>query len=292
MQKEVTTNPFVHAKIEQDGTAMWAGLQGNSVSSTRTELAAIVVASLWNMVLHIGTDSLAVVRKATFLISTAIKWNAYDGIPAHTRRNPCKRPWSMQPDGDLWQQFWQAILTRGPATIRITKVKGHATDQDIKDGKSNEVDRKGNDEADKAATAGTGAVMDGLAALASWIHDRHVCYCKFMHRVHTVIIAVQKAENKSDLSGNNKTGSFTASQSTQLEPLRRALLTLHHHRHCTFAWRHCRMGTTGLPHFKYSWDRFMNICRSLITCIVLRIVRAPRGSNYLRTSSSVAFEMS
>jgi hypothetical protein len=148
------------------------------------------------MTLHIATDSQAVVRNAGYLIRTAVKWNNLVGIPAHTRRNPCGRPWSMQPDGDLWQQFWNAILARGPASIRITKVKGHATDKDISEGKSTEVHRKGNDEADKAATAGTEAVMSGLVALASWMHDRHTSYCKFMHKVHTVIIAVHKAEKQ------------------------------------------------------------------------------------------------
>jgi hypothetical protein len=73
-------------------------------------------------------------------------------------------------------------------------VKGHSTDKDISEGKTTEADRRGNDEADKAATAGTEAVMDGLVALASSIQDRHSCYCKFMHKVHKVIIAVHKAE--------------------------------------------------------------------------------------------------
>jgi hypothetical protein len=100
----------------------------------------------------------------------------------------------MQPDGDLWHQFWNATLARGPQAIKISKVKGHSTDKDISEGKTTEHDRKGNDEADKAATSGTEAVMDGLVALAMWVQDRHASYCKFMHRVHTVIIAVHKAE--------------------------------------------------------------------------------------------------
>jgi hypothetical protein len=193
-QKEVAPNPYLQAKVEEHGTAMWAGLRGNSVSSTRTELAAIVVACMWPIALHIGTDSLAVVRKAGYLIRTAAKWNDSPGLPAHTRRNPCGRPWSMQPDGDLWHQFWNATLARGPQAIKISKVKGHSTDKDISEGKTTEHDRKGNDEADKAATSGTEAVMDGLVALAMWVQDRHASYCKFMHRVHTVIIAVHKAE--------------------------------------------------------------------------------------------------
>ncbi len=159
----------MQAEVGEHSTAMWARLKGNSCSSKRTELAAIVNACMWRTALHIGTDSLAVVKKAGYLLRTAIKWNALLGLPALARRNPCGRPWNMQPDGDLWYQFWQAILARGPTSIKITKVKGHSTDKDIAEGKTTEVDRKGNDEADKAATSGTEDVMDGLVA-ASYTH--------------------------------------------------------------------------------------------------------------------------
>ena len=102
----------------------------------------------------------------------------------------------MQADGDLWQAFWNALLTRGPQTITFTKVKAHATDDDVAKSKTTEEHRAGNNRADEGATFGTGALMDGLLSLATWTARRSDEYKKLMHRVHKVIVAVLKHEKK------------------------------------------------------------------------------------------------
>ena len=102
----------------------------------------------------------------------------------------------MQTDGDLWEIFWGAILMRGPGSVRITWVKGHATEDDIAKGISSIELRYGNDQADLAATAGTNAHLPGLLALSRWAAKRHADYVAFMHRIHKFIVAMCKAEKK------------------------------------------------------------------------------------------------
>ena len=68
-----------------------------------------------------------------------------------TVKKPLKRPFSLQGDGDLWECFWKAVMARNPYTIKITKVKGHATDEMVADGRVQPQDRRGNDKADSAA---------------------------------------------------------------------------------------------------------------------------------------------
>ena len=49
-------------------------------------------------------------------------------------KKPLKRPWQIQSDGDLWRIFWETLQARGPYSIRVTKVKGHATEKRVNDG--------------------------------------------------------------------------------------------------------------------------------------------------------------
>ena len=69
-------------------------------------------------------------------------------------RNPFKQAWNLQKDGDAWELAWRAIVCRGAAAQTLRKVKGHATEEDVRQGKCTEEDRQGNDEADTAAKQG------------------------------------------------------------------------------------------------------------------------------------------
>ena len=57
-------------------------------------------------------------------------------------------------DGELWEVFADLVRTRGPQTAIITKVKGHATQEMVDEGKVEEEDMKGNSMADRAADMG------------------------------------------------------------------------------------------------------------------------------------------
>ena len=57
----------------------------------------------------------------------------------------------MVKDGDLIALVQYMIRTRGRETVRVTKVKGHAEDVDVQQGRVRLVDQQGNSEADAAA---------------------------------------------------------------------------------------------------------------------------------------------
>ena len=67
---------------------------------------------------------------------------------------PGKKPWLMQKDGDLWQQYWKAALLKNPRAIRHGKVKGHATEEMVKEGRVREREKVGHGEADAMAAEG------------------------------------------------------------------------------------------------------------------------------------------
>ena len=54
-------------------------------------------------------------------------------------------------DGDLIALARYMIRTRGRETVRVTKVKGHAEDVDVQQGRVRLADQQGNSEADTAA---------------------------------------------------------------------------------------------------------------------------------------------
>ena len=60
----------------------------------------------------------------------------------------------MVKDGDLIALARYMIRTRGRETVRVTKVKGHAEDVDVQQGRLRLVDQVGNTEADTAADLG------------------------------------------------------------------------------------------------------------------------------------------
>ena len=58
-------------------------------------------------------------------------------------------------DGDLWEHLYEAIKTKGANSVRITGVKGHATQKLIDKGLAHIIDKAGDDKADEIADLGT-----------------------------------------------------------------------------------------------------------------------------------------
>ena len=69
-------------------------------------------------------------------------------------RNPYKRAWNLQHDGDRWEIFWQAALSRGPSSIKLTKIKAHATDEHVENWTTTQTRKDGNDRADMLGEKG------------------------------------------------------------------------------------------------------------------------------------------
>ena len=130
----------------------WASIAGQRCSSTRVETAAAIMALVRKKLIHIGTGSAAMLCKAHKLQSAAATWLEIVANNWLPKRNPFGKPWGLQTDGDLWQLMWEATLVRGPDAHCITKVKGHATIEDVESGVATMRDKLGNDEADDCAT--------------------------------------------------------------------------------------------------------------------------------------------
>ena len=86
---------------------------------------------------HLGVDNRGVVRHIGRLL---------DGCPGST-------PFELATDGDLLLLFEDAS-SQGLDTVRVTKVKGHADEGMVVNGRVREVDRLGNNAADEAADFG------------------------------------------------------------------------------------------------------------------------------------------
>ena len=58
------------------------------------------------------------------------------------------------PNADLWRQLSDILAQRQGMTFKVTKVKGHATMEDVEGGAVSGADKFGNDSADSLAVAG------------------------------------------------------------------------------------------------------------------------------------------
>ena len=83
--------------------------------------------------LHLGVDNLGVVRHVGQTSSV---------------------PFELLNDGDLLLLIDRMIRRRGPDTVRISKVKGHADEVMVRAGQVREADRLGNNAADEASDFG------------------------------------------------------------------------------------------------------------------------------------------
>ena len=85
----------------------------------------------------------------------------------------------------------------GNQTLR--EVKGHATEQDVIEGRSTEEDRDGNDKSDKLADKGVEEIAGkAFVKLGSSCEARWKRFRKLVNRVHKMILGVTIAEKKAE----------------------------------------------------------------------------------------------
>ena len=87
---------------------------------------------------HVGVDNLGVVRHVGRLLDDCF----------------FAAPLELVTDGDLFVLIRRMLDLRGRDTVRVTKVKGHADEGMVFDGRVRELDRLGNNAADEAADFG------------------------------------------------------------------------------------------------------------------------------------------
>ena len=112
-------------------------------------------------------------------------------------------PLELVTDGDLLLLIERMLQLRGPDTVRITKVKGHADEGMVLDGRVRELDRLGNNAADEAADFGRRRV--GPAVIDARRNLSGVCgrWYPVIIDLHRFFIAISRAVVNHD--GNNGT---------------------------------------------------------------------------------------
>ena len=102
-------------------------------------------------------------------------------------------PLELVTDGDLLILIRRMLDLRGRDTVRVTKVKGHADEGMVLDGRVRELDRLGNNAADEAADFGRRRV--GLAVIDALRNFSGVCgrWCPVLLDLHRYFIAISGA---------------------------------------------------------------------------------------------------
>ena len=143
----------------------------------RAELWGVILALQSNKAVHVGVDNLGVVRHVGRLL---------DGLPPSV-------PFELVTDGDLLVLIRRMIDLRGGDTVRITKVKGHADEGMVADGRVRVLDRLGNNAADEAADFGRRRV--GPAVIDARRNLSGVCsrWYPVVRDLHRFFIAISRA---------------------------------------------------------------------------------------------------
>ena len=96
----------------------------------------------------------------------------------------CSVPLELVKDGDLLVLIERMLHLRGPDTVRISKVKGHADEGMVLDGRVREIDKLGNEAADFGRRRVGHLVIDARRNLSGvcgrWypvVLDLHRFYC-------------------------------------------------------------------------------------------------------------------
>ena len=116
----------------------FCSVPGPYQSVQRAEMWGVILALQSSGAVHLGVDNLGVVRHVGRLL---------DGHHGSV-------PFEIVKDGDLLLLLERMLHLRGRDTFRITKVKGHADEGMVLDGRVREQDRVGNNAADVAADFG------------------------------------------------------------------------------------------------------------------------------------------
>ena len=125
-------------------------------------------------------------------------------------------------DGDLWQGFMKMVKAKGPWTVWLSKVKGHATSEQVESGEVRPEDKAGNDVSDIVAGKGSKDEQKYIAEVAKLYSERNGEYQSFIQRVQSFLINIKKEETKSREERNLQAPCGLCERAKQGE-----------HKHCT-----------------------------------------------------------
>ena len=175
-------------------------------SVQRAEMWGVILALQSSGAVHLGVGNLGVVRHVRRLL---------DGHHGSV-------PFELVKDGDLLLLIYRMLHLRGRGAVRITKVKGHAGEGMVLDGRVREIDRLGNDAADEAADFGRRRV--GNAVIDARRNLSGVCgrWYPVILDLHRFFIAISRAVVNHD--GRDGTAPDPLVWSAGAHPKRRRLV--------------------------------------------------------------------
>ena len=95
-------------------------------------------------------------------------------------------------DGDLWRKFAEAVKANNPWVVKLIKVRGHATEQQVVEGFVREDDKQGNDNADEAAERGSSKEQEHLAVVAGLYSRRNKKDQQCTRRAQSFLLKIKK----------------------------------------------------------------------------------------------------
>ena len=135
--------------------------------------------------LNLGIDNLNVVRSIGRLLDA----------------DCLSKPLSLVKDGDLVALVQYMIRTRGRDTVRVTKVKGHAKDDDVQHGRVRLLDRQSNIEADTAADLGRRHQTEVLINARRRLLQARSYWYPIMADLHRFMVAIARVSVNHDGRG-------------------------------------------------------------------------------------------
>ena len=116
----------------------YCSVPGPLQSVQRAELWGVILALQVSRGVHLGVDNLNVVCHVGCMLDNNLGSLLFQVLP----------------HGDLLCLIHRMLMLRGLDTVRVTKVKGHASENMVVDGRVRDLDRLGNKAADEAADFG------------------------------------------------------------------------------------------------------------------------------------------
>ena len=171
-------------------------MQGQAVSSTRMEAAAILLSLLIPRSVEIATDSQSALSRLQKLVRARNMGNPDVGLdpdsgPATiTNGGLWPRRFVNMIDGDLWIAINRVLAIRPPHSVHARKVKAHADSMDVERGVITPQDLKGNSEADIAATRAVQGKYPGLTPLLKSLAKKQDEMSAVTSCMHTMAIAI------------------------------------------------------------------------------------------------------
>ena len=80
--------------------------------------------------------------------------------------------------------------------MKVSKVKGHATDQHVQEGQVRLQDKQGNDAADLAASCGIQAMGSGMVAYMLWVSERYKQYGKLVGQLQKLTAKIAQEDKE------------------------------------------------------------------------------------------------